>query len=116
LANEAGSPLIRLTDRGIRWAGVLLCATALVYFYLLDRVILSSAGFSPIFRYLLTVYDARTSWLALAICFLAAFWKQPAPIIRLVDMAGQRPYTIALASVALIALGTIVSRLSVING
>ncbi len=100
--------MIRLTDRGIRWAGVLLCATSLVYFYLLDRVILSSAGFSPIFRYLLTVYDARTAWLALAICFLAALWKQPTPIIKLVDVVGQRPYTIALASVALIALGAIV--------
>jgi hypothetical protein len=69
---------------------------------------LSSAGFSPIFRYLLTVYDVRTAWLALAVCFLAAFWKQPTLIIRLVDVIGQHPYTMALASVALIALGAIV--------
>ena len=100
--------MIRLTDRSIRWAGVLLCATSLVYFYLLDRVILSSAGFSPIFRYLLTVYDARTAWLALAICFLAALWRQPTLIVRLIDVVGQRPYSIALATVALIALGAIV--------
>jgi hypothetical protein len=100
--------LISLTDRRVLWAGVLLCATCLAYFYLLDHRLFSSAHFSPIFRYLLTVYDSRTAWLALAICLLAAFWNRPAPMLGLVEVVGQRPYTVALASVALIALGAIV--------
>jgi hypothetical protein len=101
-------PLLSLTDRRIHWTGVLFCAACLAYFYLLDRVLLSSAHFSPIFRYLLTVYDARNAWLALAICLIAAFWNRPAPIVSLVEVVGQYPRTIALASVALIALGAIV--------
>lgn len=100
--------MISLTDRRVPWVGVLLCATCLAYFYLLDHRLFSSAHFSPIFRYLLTVYDSRTAWLALAICLLAAFWSRPAPMLRLVEVVGQRPYTVALASVALIALGAIV--------
>jgi hypothetical protein len=106
--SEPGLPLIRSIDRNTQWAGVVLCAASLAYFYLLDRVLLSSAHFSPIFLYLLTAYDSRTAWLALAICLLAALWNRPAPISRLVEFFGQHPSPIALASVALIALGTIV--------
>jgi hypothetical protein len=100
--------LINLTDRRIHWAGVLLCATCLAYFYLLDHVLFSSARFSPIFRFLLTVYDSRTAWLALAICFLAALWNRPAPVLRLVELFGKHPYSVALASVAMISGGTVV--------
>ena len=100
--------LTRLTDLRIRLAGVLLCATCLAYFYLLDRVLFSSAHFSPIFRLLLTDYDSRTAWLALAVCLLAALWNRSAPILRLVEVFGRHPYRIALAGVALIALGAIV--------
>jgi hypothetical protein len=97
--------LINLADRRIHLTGVLLCAMCLAYFYLLDRVLFSSAHLSPIFRVLLTVYDSRTAWLALAICLLAALWNRPAPILRLVELFGKHPYSIALASVALIAQG-----------
>jgi hypothetical protein len=100
--------LISLTDLRIHLAGVLLCAMCLAYFYLLDRVLFSSAHFSAIFRLLLTVYDSRTAWLALAICLIAALWNRPAPISKLVEFLGQHPYLIALASAALIALGAIV--------
>jgi hypothetical protein len=106
--HEPGLPLLSLTDRRIHLAGVLLCAICLAYFYLLDHVLFSSAHFSPIFRLLLTVYDSRTSWLALAICLLAALWNRPAPILRLVEFFGEHPYPIALASVALTALGAVV--------
>jgi hypothetical protein len=99
--------LINLTDRRIHLTGVLLCAMCLAYFYLLDRALFSSAHFSPIFRLLLTVYDSRTAWLALAICVLAALWNRPAAILRLVEFFGKHPYSIALASVALIALGAV---------
>jgi hypothetical protein len=99
--------LINLTDRRIHLAGVLLCAMCLGYFYLLDHVLFSSAHFSRIFRLLLTAYDSRTAWLALAICLLAALWNRPAPILRLAELFGKHPYSIALASVALIALGAV---------
>jgi hypothetical protein len=105
---EPELPLISLTDRRINLAGVLLCAVCLAYFYVLDRVLFSSAHFSPIFRLLLTVYDLRTAWLALAICFMAAVWSRPAPILGLVEFFGKHPYSISLASVAMIALGTVV--------
>jgi hypothetical protein len=106
--HEPGLSLIRLTDRRIYSAGVLLCALCLAYFYALDRVLFSSAYFSPIFRLLLTAYDSRTAWLALAIGGLAALWKRPAPILRLVDFLGEHPYSIVLAILAMTATGTLV--------
>src|ERR1700730_10780475 len=92
--HEPGLPLMSLTDRRIHLAGVLLCAICLAYFYRLDRVLFSSAHFSPIFRFLLTAYDSRTAWLALAICLLAALWNRPAPILRLVEVFGKHPYAV----------------------
>ncbi len=106
-SGEPRLPLISLTSHRIPFAGVLLCALFVAYFYMLDRVLFSSAHFSPIFRLLLTVYDSRTAWLALAICLLAALWNRPAPIARLVGLFGQHPHAVALASGALIALGAI---------
>jgi hypothetical protein len=100
--------LIRLTEFRLRLAGVLLCVLCLAYFYLLDLVFFSSTHFSPIFRLLLTVYDVRTAWLALAICLIAALWNWPAPISRVVEFLGQHPCSVAVASAALIALGAIV--------
>jgi hypothetical protein len=99
--------LIISTDRRIHLAGMLLCAICLAYFYLLDRVLFSSAHFSPIFRLLLTDYDSRTAWLALAICLVAALWNRPASILRLVDFFGSNPYPVVVASVALMALGAL---------
>src|SRR6202022_2396565 len=42
-----------------------------------------------------------------AICVLAALWNRPGPILRLVDFLGNHPYSISLASMAMIALGAI---------
>jgi hypothetical protein len=95
-------------DRRIRLTGVLLSAMCVAYFYLLDRFLLSSAHFSPIFRQLLTVYDSQTAWLGLAICCAAALWSRPAPVVRLVGFLETHPFSISLASVALIALGTVI--------
>jgi hypothetical protein len=89
-------------------AGVLLCALCVAYFYALDRVLFSSAHFSPIFRLLLTAYDWRTAWLVLAIGCLAVLWNRPGPLLRLVDFLGEHPYSIVLASVAMTAWGTVV--------
>jgi hypothetical protein len=93
--------------RRVRLIGTLLCAMCLAYFYVLDRSLFSSAHFSPIFRQLLTIYDSRTAWVALAICFLAALWNRPAPISGLVEFFGNHPYSISLTSAALIALGAL---------
>jgi hypothetical protein len=95
-------------DRRIRLIGVLLCAMSLAYFHVLDRFLFSSTHFSPIFRQLLTVYDSQTARLALAVCCLAALWSRPGPILRLVELIGNHPYSIAAASAGFIALGAIV--------
>jgi hypothetical protein len=100
---------IRLAACRTHFAGVLLCGLCLAYFYMLDRVLFSSAHFSPIFRLLLTDYDLQTAWLALGTCFLAALWNRPAPIVRLVEFFGEHPCSMALTSVATIALGAVVA-------
>jgi hypothetical protein len=99
--------LIRFTERGVRATGLALCAACVAYFYLLDRIVLSSAHFSPIFRDLLT-NDLHTAWLALAICILASLWRWPAPILRLVDFIAQHPLGMVAASVAALAVGALV--------
>jgi hypothetical protein len=106
-ADEPRMPLIRLTERHLNWVAILLSAICLAYFSALDRFLFSSAHFSPIFRLLLGVYDSRTAWLALTICVLAAIWKRPGPMLRLADYFGNHPYSVALASMAMLALGTI---------
>jgi hypothetical protein len=106
--HEPGLPLIRLTDRRVQLAGLLLCVMCVAYFQLLDRTLFSSAHFSPIFRFLLTGYDSSTAWVALSICLLAALWNRATPILRLVEVFGEHPGFIVLISVALIALGAVV--------
>jgi hypothetical protein len=90
------------------WIGPLLCVVCIVYFYLLDRVLFSSAHFSPIFRQLLTVYDAKAAWLAAIVCVLAAIWNRPDPIIKVVEFLGQHPFAISIAATVVYGLGTVV--------
>jgi hypothetical protein len=85
-----------------------LCASSVAYFYLLDRILFSSAHFSAIFRVLLMAYDAKAAWLALALCVLATLWKRPSPILRFVDFIGRHPLGTALGSSAVLGIGTIV--------
>jgi len=100
-------PLISLAERHLNWVAISLSTMCLAYFYALDRYLFSSAHFSPIFRLLLDVYDSRTAWVALTICVLAAIWNRPGPMLRLADFFGNHPYSVALASVAMMGLGTI---------
>ena len=100
--------LSRFVERHVRAMGLVLCAACVAYFYLLDRMVFSSAHFSPIFRDLLTTYDFHAAWLALAICVSAGFWRRPAPLLRLVDLIGQHPIGIPLASVAALAVAALV--------
>jgi hypothetical protein len=100
--------LSRITERGVRATGLALCAACVAYFYLLDRIVFSSAQFSPIFRELLTRYDPGAACLGLLICILAFWWRRPAPILRLVDFIGQHPIGIALTTVAMLAMSALV--------
>jgi hypothetical protein len=100
--------LSRFTERDVRATGLALCAACVAYFYLLDRIVFSSAHFSPIFRDLLTRYDLHAAWLALAICISAGLWRRPAPILRLVDFVGRHPTAIALMTVAALAVSALV--------
>ena len=43
----------RAIGQRVIWAGMTLALMCVAYFYLLDRVLFSSAGFSTIFRFLL---------------------------------------------------------------
>ena len=60
------------------------------------------------FRFLLTVHDARAARLALAVAILAALWTRSAPIGTVVDFLGRHPLSLSLASTALLALGAVV--------
>jgi hypothetical protein len=100
--------LSRFTVRDVRATGLALCAACVAYFYLLDRIVFSSAHFSPIFRDLLTRDDLHAAWLALVICISAALWRRPAPILRLVDFIGQHPIGTAVATVAALGVGALV--------
>jgi hypothetical protein len=96
----------RAIGRNAIWVGVSCSAACLGYFYTLDRVLFSSASFSPIFRFLLTP-DSKTAWVAVAICLLAAFWDRPAPILRFVEFLADRALGVGLLSVVLTALGAV---------
>jgi hypothetical protein len=98
----------RFIERHIGLVCAAFCASCVAYFYMLDRVLFSSTHFSAIFRLLLTAYDAKAAWLALAICLLATLWKPPSPILRWVDFIGWHPLGLALASTAALSLGAIV--------
>jgi hypothetical protein len=100
--------LSRFTERDVRATALALCAACVGYFYLLDRILFSSAHFSAIFRDLLTRYDFHAAWLAFAICISACLWRRPAPILRLVDFIGQHPIGIALMTTAVLAVGALV--------
>ncbi len=100
--------LSRFTERHVRATGLALCAACVAYFYLLDRIVFSSAHFSPIFRDLLTRDDPHAAWLALVIGISAALWRRPAPILRFVDFIGLHPIGTALVAVAALAVGALV--------
>lgn len=97
----------RLTARHVVLSVALANAACLTYFYVVDRVLLSTAGFAPIFKFLLLRYDIRTAWVALGVCGLAAAWRRPAPLLRLVDCIGRHPVAVVLAAATAFACGTV---------
>jgi len=96
----------RAIGQRLIWVGTSLAAMCLPYFYLLDRILFSSAGFSSIFRFLLAP-DLKAAWIGFAVCGLAALWNRPTPILRIAEFLGRRPYWVAAVSVVLFALGAV---------
>ena len=86
---------------------ILCSALCLAYFYMLDGMFFSSRYFAPIFRLLLTGYDAEVAWLVVAVCIVAALWNRPHALLKLVDFLAGRPIRFALASTVLVVLGAI---------
>jgi hypothetical protein len=103
----AGKSISPQTEKLIIFSGVVLTTFAFAYFQAANHDLLSMQRMTPIFRHLLTVEDPKTAWLSLGACLLAAFWKNPAPLLRVVDFAGSNIHTIILASVTFAALGAI---------
>jgi len=87
--------------------GVLLSTIALAYFYVVDNYLFSVRWMTPIFHYLLMVNDSNTAWLALGACMIAALWRRPAPVLKVVDFLGNHAVLAALSAVALLSLGTV---------
>ncbi len=94
-------------ERRIAGLGVILTAIALAYFQAANHHYLSTRRMTPIFQYLLTVEDPKTAWLTLGVCVLAAFWKNSAALLRVVDFVGSKINTIVMASVALLGVGAV---------
>jgi hypothetical protein len=96
----------RAIGQRVIWVGMALSVMCLAYFYMLDRILFFSAGFSPIFRFLMAA-DLKAAWISAAICCLAALWNRPAPILRLVEFLDRRAAWVAVSSIALFALGAV---------
>src|ERR1700692_3074456 len=82
-------------DRRIILLAVLLTAIALAYFYAADNYYFSTRMMAPIFQYLLMVNDIKTAWLTLGVCVLAGCWRNPAPILNVVDFVSAHAGAVA---------------------
>lgn len=98
--------MVQTFDRKVELIGILFCVLCLAYFYIVDRIVFSSADFSVIFRSLLLIYDIKVAWLAVATCFLAAIWNRPIPVLRLIDFLSTRPVLVWFLTTAILSFGT----------
>lgn len=94
-----------IRTRHLILVGILVSLACLAYFQLLERGAFAGDYLAPIFRYLLTSYDAETAWLSFAVCLLAAAWNKATPVLRLIDAMASKPLWVASLSVVAIALG-----------
>jgi hypothetical protein len=106
-AAARASPSPHVAERRIVALGVLLTTIVLAYFYAAEHHFFSTRRMTPIFQYLLMIYDSKTAWLTLGVCTLAAFWKNPISLLKVIDFVGMHVITVATAAVALLALGAI---------
>ena len=94
----------KLTSRYAILLGIFASVVCLAYFYLLNRVIFSSHPFTPIFQFLLTVYDIDTAWLAFAVSIAAALWHRSEPVLKVIDWLGSHPGGVIAGSVVVLAI------------
>jgi len=94
-------------DRRLILLSILIAVICLAYFQALDVMVFSTRNFTNIFQLLLSVYDAQTAWLGVMVCVLAAFWKKPEPILRLVDGLAKHPLRVAIAATVVLALAAV---------
>jgi hypothetical protein len=96
-----------MAERRIVVLGVLFTMIVLAYFYAADNHFLITRRMSPIFQRLLMVDDSRTALLTLGVCIMAAFWKNPMPVLKVVDFVGLHVTTVVTGTVALLGLGAV---------
>jgi hypothetical protein len=96
-----------MAERRIIVLGTILTAIALAYFQAASHHYLSTQPMTLIFQYLLRVEDPKTAWLTSGVCAVAAFWKNPVPLLKIVDFFGSNVKIIVIASVALLGLGAV---------
>src|SRR5258708_35981343 len=96
-----------MTELRILVLGVLFTTIVLAYFYAADHYFFSTRRMTPIFQSLLMVDDSKTAWLTLGVCIVAAFWKNPMPLLKVIDFVGLHVTTVVTATVALLALGAV---------
>jgi hypothetical protein len=101
------SPSPHIAERRIVALGLVLTTIVLAYFYAADHYFFSTRRMTPIFRHLLMVDDSKTAWLTLAVCIVAAFWKNPMPLLKAIDFVGLHVTMVVTATVALLALGAV---------
>jgi hypothetical protein len=96
-----------MAERRLVVLGIILTTIALAYFQAASHHYLSTRPMTQIFQYLLIVKDPKTAWLTFSVCAVAAFWKNPVPLLKIVDFLGSNVKTMAMASVALLGLGAV---------
>lgn len=94
-------------ERRIVVLGIVFTTLVLGYFFAADNYFFSTKRMTPIFRYLLMADDAKTVWLTLTVCIAAALWKNPKPLLKVIDFIDLHVVTVATATVALLALGAV---------
>jgi hypothetical protein len=103
----AGTVPTPLAERRFLVSGAIIAAIALAYFQAASHHFLSTRQMAPIFVQLLTVEDPKAAWLSFTVCLLAAAWKNPVPVLKVVDFAGTHVNRIAVAGAGILALGAI---------
>src|SRR5258708_7309946 len=98
---------MKSSDLRVILLSVLGSVICVAYFQTLDLMGFSRARFAPIFQVLLTVYDAQTALLTVVVCVLATFWKNPEPILRMVDGLALHPLRAVCTAVVLLALAAV---------
>jgi hypothetical protein len=96
-----------LADRRLWLLGILCSVLCLWYLQLLEQGVFAGDYLSPIFRFLLTTYDATTAWLSLLICVIAAAWHKTTPVLRLIGGIASKPLWFASICVIAVALGAV---------